>query len=347
MYSFLFDGDTGEVKNLGIAAEAVNPEFIALSPSKKRLYVTHETSEFRGQPTGSVSAFAAGGSRGETLSLMNQVSSGGRGPCHIALDTSGTRAVVSHYTEGAVAVFPIHADGSIGECIQTVQFTGKGPNKARQEAPHAHSCILRDVREAAQGYSSVALACDLGSDNIWTFSYDRNRREPLQPLDPPFFQCAAGSGPRHTLFHPSKDIAYAVHELSCTIDVLSLTGGRLSLVQTVPLLPPELPPRTRAADITASAIKFGADARFLYASIRGRDSIVTLRVMEEGLLEPVAAIPSGGRMPRDFAVDPTGAFLLVCHQESDNLVVFRIDRLTGLLEKVREYEVLSGVCIIV
>ncbi|MDR1221004.1 MAG: lactonase family protein [Treponema sp.] len=340
IYSFLFDTDSGEARDLRIAAEAVNPEFLVLSASKKFLYATHEINEFRGKPTGAVSAFAVSGARGENLSLINQVSSMGKSPCHIALDNSGTYAVVSNYMEGSVAVFPVHADGSLGECIQTVQFTGSGPNTERQEAPHGHFFITHKTPAGVER-PNRALACDLGSDRIWRFAFDKNRRNPLLPLDPPFFQSAAGSGPRHAIFHPTKNIVYVANELACTVDVLS--GECLSLLQTIPALPTTA---KTAVGATAAAIKFGADARRLYVSIRGDDSIASFRVGEDGLLEPERVVPSEGRMPRDFTVDPTGAYLLVCHQESDNLVVFHIDRTTGVLEKTREYETLSGVCVI-
>jgi 6-phosphogluconolactonase len=337
IYSFLFDTDSGEVKDLRIAAEAVNPEFLALSASKKFLYATHEINEFQGKPTGAVSAFAVSGDRGETLSRINQVSSMGKSPCHITLDSNGTYAVVSNYMEGSVAVFPIRTDGSLGECVQTVQFTGSGPITERQEAPHGHCFIEHET----SGVERPALACDLGSDRIWRFAFDKNRRKPLLPLDPPFFQCAAGSGPRHAIFHPAKDIVYVANELACTVDVLS--DGCRSLLQTVSALPDA----ADAVGATAAAIKFGADARRLYVSIRGRDGIASFRVREDGSLEPERAVPSEGVMPRDFAIDPTGAYLLACHQESDNLVIFHIDRTTGALEKIREYEALSGVCVII
>jgi 6-phosphogluconolactonase len=36
-------------------------------------------------------------------------------------------------------------------------------------------------------------------------------------------------------------------------------------------------------------------------------------------------------MPRNFAIDPTGAFLLAANQNTNNIVVFRIDQSTGRL----------------
>ena len=37
-------------------------------------------------------------------------------------------------------------------------------------------------------------------------------------------------------------------------------------------------------------------------------------------------------MPRNFVIDPTGAFLLTANQDTDNIVTFRIDQHTGNLE---------------
>jgi 6-phosphogluconolactonase len=47
----------------------------------------------------------------------------------------------------------------------------------------------------------------------------------------------------------------------------------------------------------------------------------------------VEQAPSGAIMPRNFAIDPTGAYLLAAHQYSNNVIVFKIDPATGRLEK--------------
>jgi 6-phosphogluconolactonase len=41
--------------------------------------------------------------------------------------------------------------------------------------------------------------------------------------------------------------------------------------------------------------------------------------------------PSGGQNPRYFGLDPAGRFLLVGNQNSDNVVLFKIDAQTGKL----------------
>jgi 6-phosphogluconolactonase len=39
-----------------------------------------------------------------------------------------------------------------------------------------------------------------------------------------------------------------------------------------------------------------------------------------------------GKHPRNFVIDPTGHFLLVANRDTDNIVVFAIDPVTGTLK---------------
>ena len=52
---------------------------------------------------------------------------------------------------------------------------------------------------------------------------------------------------------------------------------------------------------------------------------------ETGKLTNVQYIPTQGKTPRNFAIDPTGQWLLVTNHGSNNAMVFHIDPATGLL----------------
>jgi 6-phosphogluconolactonase len=95
IYAYRFDSATGESTSLGLAAETTAPSFLAIAPSGRFLYAVNEISQFNGQATGAVSAFAAESKTGK-LTLLNQVGSRGAGPAHIALDRSGKYALVSN-----------------------------------------------------------------------------------------------------------------------------------------------------------------------------------------------------------------------------------------------------------
>jgi 6-phosphogluconolactonase len=42
-------------------------------------------------------------------------------------------------------------------------------------------------------------------------------------------------------------------------------------------------------------------------------------------------VPTQGKTPRDFNLDPTGRYLFAANQVSDNIVLFRVDSKTGRL----------------
>jgi hypothetical protein len=48
---------------------------------------------------------------------------------------------------------------------------------------------------------------------------------------------------------------------------------------------------------------------------------------------------------RNFAIDPTGRFLLIAHQNTDNIVIFAIDEKTGKLTRHKEYPSPTPVCL--
>jgi 6-phosphogluconolactonase len=311
-------------------AETVNPSYFTLGPGF--LYAVNEAREFEGQPSGAVSAFAVGDA-GDSLGLINRQASGGTDPCHIAVDKNGTWAVVSNYTSGTIAALPLEPGGGLGPAAQIITLSGGGPNRERQEASHAHS-FLFDPQNA------YGFACDLGADRVMAYSFDRAGAVPLGAR--PWFSAKAGAGPRHGAFHPGGAVYYGINELDSTMDVLGYDREKGSFTSLQSLS--TLPPGTRVPN-TGAAIKTGPGGNFVYASNRGHDSITVFKILPGGRAAYLDTVPSGGRTPRDFEIDPSGRFLLVCHQDSDNLAVFRLDPRQGLLTQEGDYPVPSPVCL--
>jgi 6-phosphogluconolactonase len=70
----------------------------------------------------------------------------------------------------------------------------------------------------------------------------------------------------------------------------------------------------------------------VYVSNRGHDSIASFGIdSESGKLRPLGNVSTGGRNPRNFAIDPTGTRLYAANQDSDTIVHFDIDPGTGAL----------------
>jgi 6-phosphogluconolactonase len=335
IYAYRFDASTSEITSLGLAAETANPSFVAPHPNGRFLYAVNEVGNYKGPNSGGVSAFSIDHATGK-LTFLNEVPSRGADPCYIIVDKTGKYVLVANYTGGSVAVFPVLADGKLGEASAFVQHAGHGTNPERQEGPHAHSIDLSPDNR-------FAMVDDLGLDELLVYKFD-GAKGSLAPNDPPFAKLDAGAGPRHFVLRPDGKFAYVVAEMGHTVTVFSndAARGKLQLLQTITTLPKDFKGRNDDAEIQVHP-----SGKFLYASNRGDDSIAIYAIDgSKGTLTQVGIVPTGGKEPRSFEIDPTGALLFAENQKSDNIVVFRIDAKTGGLTPTgKVLEVASPVCV--
>jgi 6-phosphogluconolactonase len=315
IYAYRFNTVTGELKPEGLAVETPNPSFITVDTSGQFLYAVNEVNG-----KGMVSAFSIDRAAAR-LTLINQVSSKGDGPCHLALDSTGRWLAVANYASGSVAVLPVDAGGKLGEAAGFDQHRGSGVNHARQAGPHAHEAVFSPDNR-------YLLAADLGLDQILIYRFDAAKGA-IAPNDPPFAVLAPGSGPRHLVFHPNGKIVYALNEMASTVTAFRYDAvkGSLQDFQTVSALPAGFAQATTAGEIVVNA-----SGTALYTSNRGHDSIALFDIQPDRfrLAEPELT-PTLGKTPRHFTLDPDGRFLLVSNQDSDDIVVFHVDPRTGEL----------------
>lgn len=337
IYAFRFDPGTGKLASLGIAGASEDPSFLAIHPSGKYLYAVNETDHFGAQKSGAVSAFSIDRGTGK-LTLINQAATKGAGPCHISLDKSGKFVLVANYDGGSVAAFPIRDDGSLAPPAAFVQHSGSSVNKERQEGPHAHWI-------STSPDNHFALTADLGLDQVLVYRFD-SAKGTLTPNNPAFAKLNPGAGPRHVAFHPSGKFAYVLAEMENTVTTFAYSAakGTLSPLQTISTIRSDYSGPKEAAEIAVHP-----KGRFLYASNRsGIDTITGFSIDPvKGTLKLIAEFPTMGKTPRNFAIDPNGKFLLSANQESNNVVVFRIDPATGRLTPTGDIaEVPAPVCVV-
>jgi len=104
-------------------------------------------------------------------------------------------------------------------------------------------------------------------------------------------------------------------------------SGALRPGQTISTLP-----EGWAGQSTTAEIEVHPSGKFVYGSNRGHDSLAIFRIEAgSGRLSLVGFQATGGRNPRNFAIDPTGGYLLAGNQDSDSIVVFRVDPGSGKL----------------
>jgi 6-phosphogluconolactonase len=339
IYAYRFNSETGKLTPMGLAAETVNPSFLAIHPNRRFLYAANEfpTNEFppNTKKNAEITAYSVDARTGR-LTALNTVSTGGVYTPHLAVDESGRMLVVVNYFSGSTAALPIHADGRLGEVSSLIPHSGHSIDPERQAGPHPHGIAI------APG-NRFAIVCDRGTDQVVVYRLDAAGAR-LTPNDPPFTKLAAGSGPRHFAFRPDGRFGYAINEISSTITALRWDGksGTLTEVQTVSTLP--APDKSN----TTAEVAIDPRGRFLYGSNRGHDSIAVFAIDgATGKLTNVQDIPAGGRTPRNFALDPTGRFLFAANQDTSDIVAFRIDPESGKLTPTGDkYNVSLPVCIV-
>lgn len=321
IYAYRYDATSGKLTLLGVAAEATDPSFLAIHPNRKYLYAVNESGK-----SSKVSAFAPDKTTGH-LVLLNQMPALGEDPCYVSLDRSGKFVLVANYTSGNIAVFPILADGKLGEHTALVQDSGTlGPNKERQEGPHAHWIeTTRDNR--------LALVADLGLDEVLIYKFDAASGA-LTANQPAFAKLKPGAGPRHVAVHPNGKFVFVASELNSTVTSFSFDAqkGSLKEIGAASTLPPGFSGRNDVAEIGVYP-----SGKFLYVSNRGNESIAIFSIdLGKGTLTFLGGVPTGGKEPRHFAIDPIGKYLFAENQLSDTIVTFRIDPATGQLTPTGE-----------
>jgi 6-phosphogluconolactonase len=331
IYAYTFEYATGELKQLGLAVEADNPTFLALAPNGNTLFVANELDAVQGKHRGAVSSYALDKKNAKLLKI-SEVPALGDGTCHVSVDDTGRAVFAANYSSGSAASFMVSVDGHLSPAISFEQYTGHGPNRERQEAPHAH-------RVTVSPDNRYLLVNDLGLDCIHVYHLDAATAK-LTPNDPPSWKSAPGAGPRALRFHPNGKWAYCVTEMSSSVDVLrwDKSHGTLETIQEISMVPPGHKGVTNGCEIVLDH-----HGRFAYAADRFDDIIVTFAVSPAtGKLTLLNRISCGGKVPRHIALDPTGRWLLVANQTSGNIAVLARDPDSGQLSKASQSSPLAA-----
>ena len=307
---FLMDSETGDLDQQQDIALGAAPGAVATNSDGTRMFVV-----LRNEKT--YQSYRIDRSSGE-LSPVNKVSVRDGAP-YLKVDNTDRFLLAAYYRAGAVSVHAIGQDGSISE--QPLQWI--------ETEEHAHSIQLdRSNKFAYVPHTNPANA-------IYQFCFDEKSGK-LSPNSPHKIQPSTEEGPRHFVFHPTKDVLYTVNENGSTVSahVFNAQNGQLSSMQVVSTLPPDY----SGKDNTTAEIRISRDGRYLYASNRGHDSLAIFSVNENGRLERNGHQATEA-IPRYFDFDPSGKFVLTVGQGSGRLATYRIDPEGGSLEPMASREV--------
>jgi 6-phosphogluconolactonase len=312
--TFSLNAESGALTKLASSDAGENPSYMAFSPSQNNVYATNELAD------GRVSAYALDHATGQ-LARINDADAAGADNCHLSVHPSGRWLLVASYTSGTAAVLPIAADGAVGAPRQTLK-PGANAHMALFNAAATRAFIPCLGNNYIAAYDVVQLA---GEEAQLSLQHEVPLRH------------SSAAGPRHMTFAEDGRFAYVLNELDCTVTRFLYEEG--SGLLTEPVTVSALPPGVEKAEGWSGAhlqLSPGDGGRFLYASVRGHDSVAVFAVdAGTGELTWVVSETGGGdvRLPRDFSITPDGRWVLVASQGADQLVVFERDPVTGLLAK--------------
>ncbi len=316
------DGQIAE----GTSNAVLNPAVLIPHSNGKTLYAIVETIK----STGMVVQYSI--DEAKTLKEQGTYCASGKSTCYLALSPQKDAAIVINYWDAIIDVCDVDEDGHLGETVQSFKQLHRKPGQwrqveyredhwtNRQVGPHAH---------CAHFWHDWVFIPDLGENAIFQYRWNAAEKRLVPDTIIPF---EAGSGPRHMAMHPDLDIAYVSNELFNTVCVAKLdasdpseTKERLQPIQYVSTL------ENRDQVSYVSEIKLSPDARFLYVSNRGDNSLAIFKILDDGQLERIDIVATGGKFPRHFAITPCGKAVLVANQDSSNITTFARDIDTGLI----------------
>ncbi|MEN8765603.1 MAG: lactonase family protein [Wenyingzhuangia sp.] len=319
IHVYAFDNETGESTLKFVLDSVVNTSFLKLSKNGEYLYSVIESQ----MPYhGKVGVYAIDSVQGK-IDLVDTKDCGGLNPAHIALDKTGRFLANSNYSDGSLSLFKIRKNGRLSSDPQVLRFVGSSVIQNRQTSSHIHSANFSPDNQ-------FLFAQDLGSDRIRSFSLDFSQQDSILQ-ERTQIQMKPGSGPRHFVFHPNGSLGYSISELSGKITVFRYQNGALEFVKDYHSY------QTRNDIYRAADIHISPDGKFLYASNRDLDensiSIFSIN-SDNGELKVVDYVSTGGNHPRNFAISPSGKFLIVANQFSNNIIIYRRDIISGKLERL-------------
>lgn len=328
IYIYNFNVSNADLKFKSVAKNVTNPSYLALSKDNKFIYSVAEAPN-----NSAVAAFGFDGIKGK-LSFLNKQATGSPGPCFVLADKKNVFS--ANYGGGSISVFGIESDGSLTSLKKVIQHTGKSIDpKKRQESAHAHQVQFTPDRK-------YLVCTDLGEDHIYIYNYNPAGKDQVLSLKA-VVKTNPGSGPRHLTFSPNGKFAYLAHEFNGSITTFTYANGELNKIQEMGTVGKDFSGKINAADIHVSP-----DGNFLYETNRGdANTISAFAIQPDGKLSFIETVSTLGKGPRNFVIDPTGKYLLVGHQYTNDVVIFERNKKTGTLKDTgKRIELGAPVCLL-
>jgi 6-phosphogluconolactonase len=312
LYLYDLNLQTGNFKTVSESDAGPDPSYFCISRKYGYIYAANEVMDFKGEKAGGVTALSYDEQTGAVEKLKDLVVPDG-GPCYISLSPDEDFLLMANYSSSSVAVVKLDDKGLPEAVTDTILFVS---DSGKVSHPHMISFDPEGKR---------VYLTDLGFDRVVVYDFDKVSGR-LQQVKDGIVTFPEGTGPRHFVFNSTGTKLYVICELNSTISAFDVDEkGMLKLLQSQSTLTEGYQGESFCADV-----HIGNSGQYLYGSNRGENDIVTFKIEPDGKLTVAGRTPCGGDWPRNFVIDPSGKFLLVANQKSGNIVLFNIDKKTGL-----------------
>lgn len=321
IYTVSLNSRTGEIELLH-SVSTVNPSYLVVSSDQKYLY---SVSELEQNQNPKVKSYKI--REDFSLEFLNEQEIPGAYACHIVI--AANSLLIPCYGSGNVLQFPLGANGEILERCAEYYHEGKSIDKERQEGSHPHQVyVLPDNKNV--------LVADLGIDTLKAYKIEKGELVKNVIGD---VSVSKGSGPRHMVFNQKGDLGYLLNELTGVVNVLHFSKNKVEVIDAYYSLPKEYVEKP-----SGSAIRIHPNGQFLYVGNRGFDAVTIFKI-DEDKLELIDYQYTSGKTVREFNLTKDGSFLIACHQDSNDTVVYKIRSNGELTEMSRSDKLISPVCI--
>ena len=350
----VFSYENGDLSRIQNISASISAGAMALSEDGSELFVLDEKKDDGlhrgGGGGGSVFWYAFDEQKG-TLSEISHTQSLGVFPSYICISQDGRYALVTNhgggrnpitktrysqekgyetvteFDEGNVVLFEIDREKRIMKAVDVDRHEGCSIGRS-QFSPHPHSVHQLPGK-------NMFVVTDKGNDCFYMYEIRAGKLHLLEgsPLKGP-----EGYAPRYVAVNPDKPYIYCINENVPAVTVIEYDDhGHMSIKETVEALfnvdrlhltdDKGRPVKPDPADIVITE-----NGRYVYASIRNKNSLSTFQVSEDGSsLSLVNVQDCGGSNPRGLGISPDGKYLFVANLDSGTIRRFIIDAESGNL----------------
>lgn len=247
------------------------------------------------------------------------------------------------YDDSTVGMYPVDANGAIGEACDCMVLTGHGldPNTSPQAGGHSQASAHAHI-VVVDPSGKFLVVCEKASEKIYVYRLGEDRLVLAS-----IYQAPLRTGPRHCAFDQNGHM-FMTCEFSSEIWAFNFDSetGVLTFLDKQSTVAPGFTGRNELA-----TVQVHNSGKFVYVNNRGEDTLVCFNIAADGKLTKASSIGLG-KCPadpkdavRDMKISPDGSFMLVPVRPDDVLRSYAIDQNTGALTAITDVPVENPVFI--